>query len=377
MTLPCPLPPCRLHQTDAMQQRLGVTHISGRPVLTLGLSKTSRLKSRDPPVTQPSFHTAPSPAGTSGGGSVFGSAQGTHSMESSWPLECWPVWPLLPLKTASCFRQPHGLPHRTAQRCLCTLSRVPSPLSLNQPHHPSQISTGTGSFNHLWQTANNTSPVSRQRLATSSSSKSRPQTGRRILDKGSLVSTHPTIITSFVRMMSFFFVAVVFVVPGGWWGHVSTRPPHRQDRSGHHSALAMAPRLALVLSNHMSIHPPIPTHTAPSMAWPCGTSYIRLVSSSGRAGMPLSQQQVSVSFRAGCAVLHSRVGEAVFVRRDCGLSWTSGSYTQSQTDGSASVLEHGRRMGSLPREEELDACLGILSSGHTRRCGFCLERRRR
>lgn len=38
-----------------------------------------------------------------------------------------------------------------------------------------------------------------------------------------------------------FFVAVVFVVPGGWWGHVSTRPPHRQDRSGHHSALAMAP----------------------------------------------------------------------------------------------------------------------------------------
>lgn len=238
--LPAP-PPCRLHQTDAMQQRLGVTHISGRPVLTLGLSTTSRLKSRDPPVTQPSFHTAPSPAGTSGGGSVFGSAQGTHSMESSWPLECWPVWPLRPLKTASCFRHPHGLPHRTAQRCLCTLSRVPSPLGLDQPHHPSQISTGTGSFNHLWQTANNTSPVSRQRLATSSSSKSRPQTGRRILDKGSLVSTHPTIITSFVRMMSFFFVAVVFVVPGGWWDHVSTRPPHRQDRSGYHSALAMAP----------------------------------------------------------------------------------------------------------------------------------------
>lgn len=77
----------------------------------------------------------------------------------------------------------------------------------------------------------------------------------------------------------------------------------------------------------------------------------------GSSGMPLSQQQVSVSFRAGCAVLYSRVGEAVFVRRDCGLSWPSGSCTQSQTDGSASVLEHGRRMGSLPREEELDACL--------------------
>lgn len=215
-----------------MQQRLGVTHISGRPVLTLGLSTTSRLKSRDPPVTQPSFHTAPSPAGTSGGGSVFGSAQGTHSMESSWPLECWPVWPLLPLKTASCFRQPHGLPHRTAQRCLCTLSRVPSPLGLNQPHHPSQISTGTGSFNHLWQTANNTSPVSRQRLATSSSSKSRPQTGRRILDKGSLVSTHPTIITSFVRMMSFFLLpssSSCRVVVGSRFD--SSPPSSRQVRS--------------------------------------------------------------------------------------------------------------------------------------------------
>lgn len=38
-------PPCRLHQTDAMQQHLGVTHISGRPVLlTLGLSTTSRVE---------------------------------------------------------------------------------------------------------------------------------------------------------------------------------------------------------------------------------------------------------------------------------------------------------------------------------------------
>lgn len=114
-----------------MQQHLGVTHISGRPVLsTLGLSTTSR--SRDPPVTQPSFHTAPSPAATSGGGSVFVSAQGIHSVAGMMAPASVEDGKLF--QTAS---------WAAAQRCLCTLSRVPSPLGSNQPHHPSQISSST------------------------------------------------------------------------------------------------------------------------------------------------------------------------------------------------------------------------------------------
>jgi hypothetical protein len=74
----------------------------------------------------------------------------------------------------------------------------------------------------------------------------------------------------------------------------------------------------------------------------------------------IAASSVSVSFRAG-SVLHSRVGEEdAFVLSDCVLYSTSGSSSQSQTDGSAAVLEHRRRMGILPRGKRgfgsIDGC---------------------
>lgn len=56
-----------------------------------------------------------------------------------------------------------------------------------------------------------------------------------------LVSTHPTIITSFVRMMPFFFAVVVFVLGGGVTFRLVPPLPPIVKTGHHHSILAMAP----------------------------------------------------------------------------------------------------------------------------------------
>lgn len=181
----------------------------------------------------------------------------------------------------------------------------------------------------------------------------------------------------------FFFAVVVFVLGGGVTFRLVPPPPNRQDRSP-----PLHPRDgAMTGFGYVKPHVnPTPTvaHTSQCVSHgrvehlPISGSRTSYVSPAvvGSSGMLLSQQQVSVSFRAD-TVLHSRVGEGVFVLSDCGLSSASGSYTQSQTDGSSSVLEHRRRMGSLPRR----ACLVVASTTTVRkayhRCGFCLGRRRR
>lgn len=86
-----------------------------------------------------------------------------------------------------------------------------------------------------------------------------------------LVSTHPTIITSFVRMMPFFFAVVVFVLGGGVTFRLVPPPPHRQDRSP-----PLHPRDG-AMTGFGSVKPyvnPTPTvaHTSQCVAWPCGTT---------------------------------------------------------------------------------------------------------
>ena len=110
------------------------------------------------------MHTAPSPAANPRQQAKTALSLGRLKLSAqgipSWPLECWP---LLPLKTASCFRQPHGLPHRAA--CAPTTVHVCRYCLANPPHHPSQISSfkpvATSNTCRPWEPVS--SPVSRQR----------------------------------------------------------------------------------------------------------------------------------------------------------------------------------------------------------------------
>lgn len=114
-----------------------------------------------------------------------------------------------------------------------------------------------------------------------------------------LVSTHPTIITSFVRMMPFSFFCCLR--RAGWvvGSRFDSSPLiRRQDRSPlHHRDGAMIG--LLVLSNHMSIpRSHCRSHLPVCVAWPCGhlpvsgfrPSYVS-PAVIGSSGMPLSQQQ--------------------------------------------------------------------------------------
>lgn len=118
-----------------------------------------------------------------------------------------------------------------AQRCLCTLSRVPSPLGPNQPHHPSQISSSTTCGKqptpHL---TSQQAAVGHLLLAQEPPTDGWAGGFSTKEEACRLVSTHPTIITSFVRMMPFFF----FLLPSSCrvGGGVTFRlaPPHPSSR---------------------------------------------------------------------------------------------------------------------------------------------------
>lgn len=278
----------------------------------------NNIKSRDPPVTQPSFHTAPSPAATSGGGSVFRFGA-RDSFIPSWPpgWNAGLAWPLLPLKTASCFRQPHGLPHSAAcapsHVCRHRLVQINPTIHLRS-RLPGASTTCCGK---------QPTPLTSQQAGSGWPPPPPPRAahrrlGRRILDKGGSMSfgVHPPNHHHLICAHdAFFFFAVVVFVLGGGVTFRLVPPPHRQDRSP-----PLHPRDG-AMTGFGSVKPhvnPTPTvaHTSQCVSHgrvehlPISGSRTSYVSPAvvGSSGMLLSQQQISVSFRAD-AVSHSRAGE--------------------------------------------------------------------
>lgn len=235
----------------------------------------NNIKSRDPPITQPSFHTAPSPAATSGGGSVFRFGA-RDSFIPSWPpgWNAGLVWPLLPLKTASCFRQPHGLPHSAAcapsHVCRHRLVQINPTIHLRS-RLPRASTTCCGK---------QPTPLTSQQAGSGWPPPPPPRAahrrlGRRILDKGGSMSSgvHPPNHHHLICAHdAFFFLpssSSCWVV-GSRFGSFPP-PPHRQDRSP-----PLHPRDG-AMTGFGSVKPhvnPTPTvaHTSQCVAWPCGTT---------------------------------------------------------------------------------------------------------